>query len=198
MSKPAVFGIVEHESQARQAVSQLEAAGFFPSDISVLSRNADQSINEDLGPLKTETGDTIDAKTRNVGHTNTTKAPEGAAAGAAAGGVVGAVAGWLVAIGALAIPGAGPLVAAGPILAALSVAAVGATAGGVAGSLVGYGIPEYEAKIYAGRIEKGHILIGVHTVNAGESEAAEKALKEVGAHDIKVTTEVCEATAGKC
>jgi hypothetical protein len=184
MSKPAVFGIVEHESQARQAVSQLEAAGFFPSDISVLSRNADQSINEDLGPLKTETGDTIDAKTRNVGHTNTTKAPEGAAAGAAAGGVVGAVAGWLVAIGALAIPGAGPLVAAGPILAA--------------GSLVGYGIPEYEAKIYAGRIEKGHILIGVHTVNAGESEAAEKALKEVGAHDIKVTTEVCEATAGKC
>jgi hypothetical protein len=192
MSKPAVFGIVKDENQAQQAVLKLEAAGFLPADISVLSRNANQNINVDLGPLKTETGDTIDAKTRTVGHTNTTKAPEGATAGVTTGGAMGAVAGWLVGIGALAVPGAGAFIAAGPILAALSGAAIGAAAGGVVGGLIGYGIPEYEAKIYACKIESGNILIGVHTVNSDESKAAENALEAVGAHDIKVTTEVAK------
>jgi hypothetical protein len=190
MAKPAVFGIVETELQAQKAVASLEAAGFIPSDISVLSRNANQTINEDLGPLKTETGDTINAKTRNVGHVNATKAPEGATTGVATGGAMGAVAGWLVGIGALAVPGAGAFIAAGPIMAALSGAAIGATAGGLVGGLIGHGIPEYEAKIYAGKIDSGHILIGVHTINCDESKAAERALEAVGAHDIKVTTEV--------
>jgi hypothetical protein len=192
MSKPAVFGIVESEDHARAAVSNLEAAGFLPADISVLSRNAEQTSSVDYGPLKTEDGETISGRTRMVGHTNTTKAPEGATAGVATGGAVGAIAGWLVGIGALAIPGAGPLVAAGPILAALSGAAVGGAAGGIAGWLVGYGIPEYEAKIYAGKVEAGHILIGVHTVNEEESEAATKALESAGAHDVKVTSEVAK------
>jgi uncharacterized membrane protein len=90
----------------------------------------------------------------------------------------------------LAIPGAGPFVAAGPILAALSGAALGATAGGLAGALIGYGIPEYEAKLYAGKLESGHILIGVHAIDSSEADAAKKALGSVGAEDIKVTSEV--------
>jgi hypothetical protein len=185
MSKPAVFGIVDNESQVRSAITALERAGFIPADISVLSRNCDEIASEARGPLISEAGETIDAKTRIVGHTNTTKAPEGATGGAA-----GALAGWLIGIGALAIPGAGPFMAAGPILAALSGAAIGAAAGGVAGALIGYGIPEYEAKIYAGKLESGHILIGVHTINSEESSAAKKSLESIGAHDLKITSEV--------
>jgi uncharacterized membrane protein len=104
--------------------------------------------------------------------------------------VLGGVAGWLLGIGALAIPGVGPFVAAGPIMAALSGAAIGATAGGITGALVGYGIPEYEAKLYAGKLDTGHILIGVHAVDCQEAEAAKKAFAGVGAEDIRVTSEV--------
>jgi len=182
MSKPAVFGIVKNDNQARTAVTALEAAGFIATDISVLGSSTYYDVNG-----VPQTGF---AKTREVGVTNTTKAPEGATTGAATGGVLGGLAGWLVGVGALAIPGAGPFIAAGPILAALSGAALGATAGGLTGALIGYGIPEYEAKLYAGRLEAGHILIGVHAIDCNEAEAAKKALEGIGAEAIKITSEV--------
>lgn len=182
MSKPAIFGIVRNEAQARSAVTALEAAGFIATDISVLSSNTNYDINgvEHLGL----------GKTRDVGHTNATKAPEGATTGVATGGVLGGLAGWLVGIGAIAIPGIGPFVAAGPIMAALSGAALGATAGGLTGALIGYGIPEYEAKLYFGKLESGHILIGVHAIDYGEADAASRAFESVGAEDIKITSEI--------
>jgi hypothetical protein len=182
MSKPAIFGLVKNETQARAAVAALEAAGFIATDISVLSSSAYYDAD---GVEQTGFG-----KTREVGHTNSTKAPEGATTGAATGGVLGGIAGWLVGIGALAIPGIGPFLAAGPILVALSGAAIGATAGGVTGALIGYGIPEYEAKLYAGKVESGHILIGVHAIDSTEAETAKKALNTVGAEGIHVTSEV--------
>jgi hypothetical protein len=160
----------------------LESAGFIATDISVLSSSTEHYLN-----IVEQTGF---GKTREVGHTNATKAPEGATTGAATGGVLGGLAGWLVGIGALAIPGAGPFVAAGPIFAALSGAALGATAGGLTGALIGYGIPEYEAKLYAGKLESGHILIGVHAINSSEADAAKKALESAGADAIKITSEV--------
>jgi hypothetical protein len=127
-----------------------------------------------------------------VGHSNSTKAPEGTTAGVLTGGTAGAIAGWLVGIGALAIPGVGPFIAAGPILAALSGAAIGAAAGGLTGALIGYGIPEYEAKLYAGRLDKGNILIGVHAVDSKQATTAKKAFELVKAHDIKTTSEVAK------
>jgi len=182
MSKPAIFGIVKDEAQARSAVAALESVGFIATDISILSSCADYDINgvEQIGF----------GKTREAGIANATKAPEGATTGAATGGVLGGLAGWLVGIGALAIPGFGPFVAAGPIMAALSGAALGATAGGLTGALIGYGIPEYEAKLYAGKLESGHILIGVHAIDCSEADAAKKALESAGVVDIRVTSEV--------
>jgi len=182
MSKPAIFGLVKNETQARSAIAALESAGFIATDISVLSSSTDYDIN---GVKQAGFG-----KTREIGVTNATKAPEGATAGVATGGALGGLAGWLVSIGALAIPGAGTFIAAGPILAALSGAALGATAGGLGGGLIGYGIPEYEAKLYAGKLESGHILIGVHAIDCSEADAAKEALESVGAEDIKVTSEV--------
>ena len=182
MSKPAIFGLVKSETQARSAVVTLEKAGFIATDISVLGSAADYDINGVEQPGF--------AKTRTVGHTNSTKAPEGATAGVATGGALGGLAGWLLGIGALAIPGLGPFVAAGPIMAALSGAALGATAGGLTGALIGYGIPEYEARLYAGKLESGHILIGVHAVDEREAEAAKAALESVGAEEIKIASEV--------
>jgi hypothetical protein len=138
MSKPAVFGIVDNETQARQALLSLETAGFASSDVSILSRNAEHpnALEQGLGTRATSTAD------GNVRHENTTKAPEGTTAGVVAGGVAGGIVGWLLGIGALAIPGVGPFIAAGPILAALSGAAIVATAGGIVGALVGSSTPE--------------------------------------------------------
>jgi hypothetical protein len=195
MAKPAVFGLVKDEAQAQSAIAALEDAGFSLPDISVLSNDwiRNQLGNEGTTTLSYPFPPDINGKTRDVGLTNTTKAPEGAAAGGVTGGVVGGIAGWLAGIGALAIPGLGPFVAAGPIFAALSGAAIGASAGGLMGSLIGHGIPEYEAKLYAGKIEVGQILIGVHAVNAREAELAKNALASVSAEDISVTSEVSEA-----
>ncbi len=185
MSKPAIFGLVKSETQARSAVLALEKAGFVATDISVLGSAADHDINGVEQPGF--------ARTRAVGHTNSTKAPEGATAGVATGGAIGGLAGWLIGIGAVAVPALGPFLVAGPIIAALSGAALGATAGGLTGALIGYGIPEYEAKLYAGRLESGHILIGVHAVDEIEAATAKKALDSVGAEEIKVVSEVlCE------
>src|SRR6188768_3186911 len=134
----AVFGLVDNEFQAERIVDELRAGGFSNNDISVL--------------LPDKTG------TRDFAHEQHTKAPEGAATGAGTGGAVGGALGWLVGIGALAIPGLGPFIAAGPIMAARSGAAAGAALGGLTGALIGLGIPEYEAKRYEGKIKEGNML----------------------------------------
>jgi hypothetical protein len=168
MSK-AVFCITRTETQAIAIVDQLKAAGFSHNDISVLF------------PDKTGTKD--------FAHEQHTKAPEGAATGAGTGGVLGGALGWLVGIGALAIPGLGPFIAAGPILAALSGAAAGAALGGVAGALIGLGIPEYEAKRYEGKIKEGNILISVHTEDSTERDRVKRIFEQAGAEDISYTEE---------
>src|SRR5437868_7063724 len=160
----AVFCIARTEAQAITIVERLRAAGFANNDISVLC------------PDK--------AGTRHFAHEQHTKAPEGAATGAGTGGIVGGALGWLAGIGVLAIPGLGPFIAAGPIMAALSGAAVGATVGGITGALVGMGIPEYEAKRYEGRIKSGNILISVHAEHHDDSRRAREIFERAGAEDI--------------
>jgi hypothetical protein len=169
MPKKAVICIASSETQAETIVDRLKSTGFSNSDISVLF------------PDKRGTKD--------FAHEHHTKAPEGATTGAGAGGVVGGALGWLAGIGALAIPGVGPLIAAGPIMAALSGAAVGATVGGVAGALVGMGIPEYEAKRYEGKIKGGNILISVHSEDSEQTKRAKAIFEEFGAQDISTTGE---------
>jgi hypothetical protein len=165
----AVFCIAKTEAQAITIVDQLKAAGFSRNDISVLF------------PDKTGTKD--------FAHEQNTKAPEGAAAGAGTGGVLGGAFGWLVGIGALAIPGLGPFVAAGPIMAALSGAAAGAALGGLTGALIGMGIPEYEAKRYEGKVKEGNILISVHAEDSNERSRAKEIFSRAGAEDISYTEE---------
>ena len=165
----AVFGLVDTESQAERIVDNLKVAGFRNNDISVLF--------PDKGG------------TRDFAHEKATKAPEGAAAGAGTGTVVGGVLGWLVGIGSLAIPGVGPFIAAGPIMAALAGAGVGAAVGGLSGALIGLGIPEYEAKQYEGKIRQGNILISVHSEDRDEVKQAKEIFERAGAHDISSTGE---------
>jgi hypothetical protein len=165
----AVFGLVDTESQAERIVDSLKSAGFPNNDISVLF--------PDKGG------------TRDFAHEKATKAPEGAATGAGVGGVTGGVLGWLVGIGSLAIPGVGPFIAAGPIMAALAGAGVGAAVGGLSGALVGMGIPELEAKQYEGKIKSGNILISVHSEDSTETSRAKEIFERAGAHDISSTGE---------
>ena len=165
----AVFCIAQTEAQATTIVDQLKAAGFSHNDISVL--------------LPDKTG------TKDFAHEQHTKAPEGAATGAGTGGVLGGALGWLVGIGALAIPGLGPFIAAGPIMAALSGAAAGAALGGLTGALIGLGIPEYEAKRYEGKIKEGNILISVHTEDSTERARAKDIFERLGAEDVADTSE---------
>ena len=165
----AVFCIAQSEAQATTIVDELKAAGFSNNDISVLF------------PDKTGTKD--------FAHEQNTKAPEGAATGAGTGGVLGGALGWLVGIGALAIPGLGPLVAAGPIMAALSGAAAGAAVGGLSGALIGMGIPEYEAKRYEGKVKDGNILVSVHTEDSTERDRVKEIFTRAGADDISYSGE---------
>jgi hypothetical protein len=145
-------------------VERLRSAGFRAEDISVL--------------LPANEG------TKDLAHEKATKAPEGAATGGATGAVVGGTLGWLVGIGALAIPGLGPFIAAGPLVAALAGAGVDAAAGGLTGALVGMGIPEYEAKRYEGMVRGGHILVSVHSHDGDWTEKATGILEATGAQDI--------------
>ena len=165
----AVFCIAKSEEQATQIVNQLKESGFSNDDVSVLLPDR--------------------AGSRDFAHEHHTKAPEGAAAGAVAGGVMAGVFGWLVGIGTVAIPGVGPLIAAGPILAALSGAAAGGAVGGLAGGLVGLGIPEYEAKQYEGKVKNGNILISVHTEDSKERSIAKKIFDRAHADDISYSGE---------
>ncbi len=127
--------------------------------------------------------------TKEFAHEHNTKAPEGAIAGAGVGGVTGGVLGLLAGIGALAIPGVGPLIAAGPIMAALSGAAVGAAAGGVAGGLIGMGMPEFEAKRYEDRVKGGNILMAAHSETSQHTKTIKEIFKSAGAEDISTTSE---------
>jgi len=122
--------------------------------------------------------------TKDFAHKKDTKAPEGATTGGLTGGVIGGALGWLAGIGALAIPGLGPFIAAGPIVGLLAGAGAGGAIGGVVGSLVGMGIPEYEAKRYEGRIKEGGILLSVHCDESEWVKRAERILEETGAEDI--------------
>ncbi|MES1254484.1 MAG: quinol:electron acceptor oxidoreductase subunit ActD [Acidobacteriota bacterium] len=160
----AVFGIYGSYPAVEAAVDALRAEGFRNTDISVM-------FPENVG-------------TKDFAHEKGTKAPEGATAGAGTGAVVGGAVGWLAGIGALAIPGLGPFIAAGPIMAALAGVGVGGAVGGVTGALVGMGIPEYEAKRYEGRIKKGGILLSVHSDDSKWAEKAEAILARWGAEDI--------------
>jgi hypothetical protein len=167
--KKAVFGIARTENQAIAIASRLKESGFSPNDISVL--------------LPDKTG------TRDFAHEQHTKAPEGAAAGAGSGVILGGALGWLVGVGALAIPGLGPFIAAGPIMAALAGAGAGAAAGSLLGTLVGLGIPELEAKQYEGKIRSGNILISVHGTDGKEVTRAKEILRQAGADDVSYTGE---------
>ena len=169
MSKKSVFGLARDEVQAASIVDSLKGAGFSNNDISVLLPDR--------------------SSTREFAHEKNTKAPEGAATGAGTGGVLGGVLGWLVGIGALAIPGLGPFIAAGPIMAALGGAAVGGAAGGLIGALVGMGIPEYEAKRYESRLREGRILLAVHSENSDETKRAKEIFEQAGAEDISSSGE---------
>ena len=169
MAAKSVFCLVPDESRASRIVDDLKIAGFSNTDISVLLPDTEG--------------------TRDFAHEKNTKAPEGATTGGVAGGVVGGTLGWLAGIGALAIPGLGPFIAAGPIMAALSGAAVGAAAGGLVGILVGMGIPEFEAKRYQDKIREGNILLSVHAHNSDESKRAKEILERDGAVDISTAGE---------
>jgi hypothetical protein len=126
---------------------------------------------------------------RELGIEAKSKAPEGAATGAGSGAILGGAVGWLIGIGSLAIPGVGPLIAAGPILAALSGAAMGGTVGGVTGALIGMGIPEFEARQFEGRLREGHVLISVHADDAEEAARARDVLNEEHAEHITTGSE---------
>jgi len=165
--KKSVIGIVETQIQAERIVDELQQRGVSSSDVSVLF------------PDKRGTKD--------FAHEHNTKAPEGAVAGVGAGGVIGGTLGLLAGIGALAIPGVGPLIAAGPLMATLSGAAAGAAVGGIAGGLIGLGVPEYEAKTYEGKIKSGNILIAVHTEDGDTEKRTKQIFEANGAHDIAVT-----------
>ena len=167
--KTSVLGIYTTRESVERAVDTFLKSGFTTSDVSVL-------LPENLGgkPLATH---------------KDTKAPEGATAGGGAGAVVGGTLGLLAGIGALAIPGLGPFIAAGPIMAALAGIGVGGAVGGFAGALIGMGIPEYEAKRYEGRIQKGGILLSVHCDTSDQVKRGKEILKNTGAEDISSTGE---------
>jgi len=167
--KKAVIGILESHAHAETVVESLSSQGFATQDISVLF--PDKRGSQDFA------------------HEHSTKAPEGAIAGAGAGGVIGGTLGLLAGIGALAIPGIGPFIAAGPLMAALSGAAAGATVGGLTGALVGMGIPEIEAKVYEGKVRGGNILIAVHVESADQRKTAEETLARYGARNVDTAGE---------
>jgi hypothetical protein len=171
--KTAVFGIYPSVSQAEGGVDALVQGDFSNEDISVLMPDAQGS--------------------QDFAHEKSTKAPEGTTTGVATGGAIGGTLGLLAGIGALAIPGLGPFIAAGPIMGALAGLGVGGAVGGLVGALVGMGIPEYEAKRYEGRIKDGGILLSVHCATSEEVDRAKEILKQTNADDIASSGEKAAA-----
>lgn len=170
----SVYGIYVTRTQVELAVNALREAGFSNEEVSVL-------LPENLGSKELATQ-------------KSTKAPEGAAAGAGTGAAIGGALGWLVGAGALAIPGIGPVIAAGPLVACLAGIGVGGALGGFAGTLIGVGIPEYEAKRYESRLLKGGILLAAHCQSAEQIGRAEKIMEDTGAEDVAALS---EASSGK-
>jgi hypothetical protein len=170
----AVFGIYTSGDHAERAVDTLIGAGFPSSEISVLLPDT--------------------RSTRDFAHQKDTKAPEGATAGVTAGGVIGGTLGVLAGVGALAIPGLGPFIAAGPIMAGLAGLGVGGAIGGLVGALVGMGIPEYEAKRFEGQVKNGGTLLSVHCDTSGQISRAKDLLKSSGATDIASSGESAGTT----
>ena len=169
MANTSVFGIYPTRDQVERAIDELRNQGFRATDVSAL-------WPENVG-------------SKDLGTELHSKAPEGAAAGAGTGAVIGGTLGWLAGIGALAIPGVGPFIAAGPIVAALAGAGAAGAVGGIAGALIGYGVPEYEAKRYEGRIRKGGILLSVHADDRDWAKRAKEILARTGAEDISSADE---------
>lgn len=166
----AVFGIYSTRPSVENATESLVRGGFPITDISVL-------LPEGLGGK------------RDLGTEKNTKAPEGAAAGVTTGGIIGGTLGLLAGVGLLAIPGLGPFIAAGPIMAGLAGLGVGGAVGGFTGALIGMGIPEFEAKRYEGRLQKGGILLSVHCDTSDEVSRAKDVLKNTGGEDVSSTRE---------
>jgi hypothetical protein len=162
--KTAVFGIYQNKVQAERTLEDLLSAGFTNDDVSVL-------LPDNKG-------------SKDFAHEKGTKAPEGAAAGVTTGGAIGGTLGLLAGIGVLAIPGVGPFIAAGPIMAALAGLGAGGAVGGLIGALVGMGIPEYEAKRYEGHVKAGGVLLSVHCDTSEQVTRAKDLLKHTGAQDI--------------
>jgi hypothetical protein len=165
----SVYGIYPSRIAVEEAVESLRTAGFRSTDISVL-------LPDNQG-------------TKDFAHEKNTKAPEGVTAGAISGGIAGGVLGWLTGVGALAIPGLGPLVAAGPIVAALAGAGALGTVGGIVGALAGMGVPEYEARRYEGRIREGGVLLSAHCDNSDWVRRAKQILRQTGAQDVGASGE---------
>ena len=164
------YGIYTEREKFENAVEALRTAGFRSSDISAILPERDRT-------------------TRDLAHEVSSKAPEGAATGAGTGAALGGVLGWLVGIGALTIPGVGPLIAAGPLVAALAGAGAAGAAGGLVGGLVGAGIPEIEAKRYAGRLREGGYLLSVHCDDRNWAKRAEEILEATGGREVVKTKE---------
>jgi hypothetical protein len=169
MANTSVFGTYANVTDAERAVEDMRASGFRSADISAL-------LPENVG-------------SKDLAFEKSTKAPEGTATGAASGAVLGGALGWLIGVGALAIPGLGPFIAAGPIVAALSGVGVGGAVGGFTGALIGMGIPEYEAKRYEGLVKEGAILVSVHSDDSKWTKLAKVILERTGAKNISSTSE---------
>lgn len=165
----SVFGIYPDQLTAEDAVTSLKSAGFRSTDISILFPDSQG--------------------TKDFAHERHSKAPEGAVTGGGSGAVIGGALGWLAGIGALAIPGIGPFIAAGPLMGLLGGIGVGTAIGGLTGALIGLGIPEYEAKRYEGRIRHGSILLSVHCDDSDWARRAKKLLGETGAEDVAAAGE---------
>lgn len=165
----SVFGIFPSRSRLESSIDALRISGFRAVDISVL-------LPENLG-------------NKDIAIEKTNKSPEGVATGAASGAVLGGTLGWLAGVGMLAVPGIGPFIAAGPIMAALAGLGAGATVGGITGGLVGFGIPEFEAKRFEGRVKSGGILLSVHCDDSEWSSKAKRILAATGAEDISSSSE---------
>lgn len=163
------FGVFKLRAEVEECVEELKSNGFRNSDISALFQSGDSS--------------------KDFAHEAGTKLPEGASTGALSGALLGGTLGWLAGIGTLAIPGVGPLIAAGPIMATLAGAGVGGTIGGVGGALIGFGLPEYEAKRYEGSVKEGGILLSAHCDNSEWCDKAEEIFANCGAENISSTRE---------
>lgn len=173
----AVYCLCPSEAHAVRIANRLYSSGFSANDISL--------VHPDM------------SSSRPIGHQDSTKAPEGAAAGASTGALLGGALGWAAGIGALAIPGLGPLIAAGPILATLSGLAAGGMIGGLTGALVGMGIPEYEAKQYEGKLRAGNILLAVHADGSEEAARAREIMTEEKGESISTGTEATSSSSSR-